>query len=332
MKILLTGANGYIGKRILPILVEQHEVLCMVRDPRRFNLPDSLKHQVQVVQGDLLQPEALQQLPKDIDAAYYLVHSMGSSKDDFSEAERVGAENFVSYLNSTTAKQIIYLSGISNDKELSKHLTSRLKVEEVLAGAIAKLTVLRAAIIIGSGSASFEIIRDLVDKLPIMVTPKWLKSRCQPIAIRDVLFYLTEVLGRKDCYNRQFEIGGPDVLTYKEMLLQLAKVRRLRRHIITLPVLTPRLSSYWLYFVTSTNYTLAKSLVDSLRNDAVVRDHSIDTLIPHQCVPYEEAVSMAFTKIEQNSVVSLDGCFSERHHTLQLHELYSDSPPWRADR
>lgn len=305
MKILLTGANGYIGKRLLPLLVEQqHEVVCMVRDMRRFDLPDVLKGQVQVVQGDLLQPEGLKQLPKDLDAAYYLVHSMGSNRDDFSEAERVGAENFVAYLDTTTAKQIIYLSGISNDAKLSKHLASRLYVEEVLEKANASLTVLRAAIIIGSGSASFEIIRDLVDKLPVMVTPKWLKSRCQPIAIRDVLFYLAEVLGRKDCYEQNFEIGGPDVLTYREMLLKLAETRNLKRYIITLPVLTPRISSYWLYFVTSTNYTLARSLVDSLRNDAVVLDHHIDTVIPHECLPYEQAVRLAFSKIDQNSVLS----------------------------
>ncbi|MDX5436545.1 MAG: SDR family oxidoreductase [Pontibacter sp.] len=305
MKILLTGANGYIGKRLLPLLIEQqHEVVCMVRDPRRFEVADTLKERVQVVKGDLLQPEGLQLLPTDIDAAYYLVHSMGSSKGDFAEAEKLAAQHFVSYLDTTTAKQLVYLSGISNDKRLSKHLASRRHVEDVLHTAKAELTVLRAAIIIGSGSASFEIIRDLVEKLPVMVTPKWLKSKCQPIAIRDVLFYLTEVLGRADCFNKRFEIGGPDVLTYRQMLLKLAEVRHLKRYIITLPVLTPRLSSYWLYFVTSTNYTLAQSLVDSLRNDAIVQDQSINAVIPHKCIPYEKAVRLAFTKIEQNSVVS----------------------------
>ncbi|MCX2740271.1 SDR family oxidoreductase [Pontibacter anaerobius] len=305
MKILLTGANGYIGKRLLPLLVEQrHEVVCMVRDPRRFDLPETLKEKVQVVRGDLLQPEGLTQLPSDIGAAYYLVHSMGSGSDDFSSAESMAAANFVSYLNSTTARQIIYLSGISNDKSLSKHLASRRHVEDVLSTAHSNLTVLRAAIIIGSGSASFEIIRDLVEKLPVMVTPKWLNSRCQPIAIRDVLFYLTEVLGREDCYDRRFEIGGPDVMTYKTMLLKLAEVRHLKRYILTLPVLTPRLSSYWLYFVTSTNYSLARSLVDSLRNDAVVQQQTIKDVIPHRCLPYEHAVRLAYTKIEQNSVIS----------------------------
>ncbi len=305
MKILLTGANGYIGKRLLPVLVEaQHEVVCLVRDPRRFSLPDSVQGKVTVVQGDLLKPETLQNLPTDLDAAYYLVHSMGSGKAGFEEAEQQAATHFVQFLNTTTARQIVYLSGISNDNHLSEHLASRRKVEDVLAQAGAALTVLRAAIIIGSGSASFEIIRDLVEKLPVMVTPRWLNSRCQPIAIRDVVFYLIAVLGREDCYGHRFEIGGPDVLTYKQMLLGLAKVRQLKRRIYTLPVLTPRLSSYWLYFVTSTNYGLARSLVESLRNDAVVKDHSIERIIPHTCLPYESALQLAFTKIEQNLVVS----------------------------
>ncbi|WP_370583180.1 NAD(P)H-binding protein [Pontibacter sp. FD36] len=305
MKILLTGANGYIGKRLLPVLIEaQHEVVCLVRDPRRFEVADSLKEKVQVAKGDLLQPESLQDLPRDIDAAYYLVHSMGSGSADFEEAEKASATNFVQYLNSTSARQLIYLSGIANDAHLSRHLSSRRQVEDVLAQGKPSLTVLRAAIIIGSGSASFEIIRDLVEKLPVMVTPRWLNSCCQPIAIRDVMFYLTAVLGREDCYSKRFEIGGPDVLTYKQMLLQLAKVRNLKRRIYTLPVLTPKLSSYWLYFVTSTNYALARSLVESLRNDAVVKDSSIQRLIPHKCLSYESALNLAFTKMEQNMVVS----------------------------
>lgn len=305
MKILLTGANGYIGKRLLPLLVEQqHEVVCLVRDPRRFELPDTLKARVEVVQGDLLQPHTLQHLPTDIDAAYYLVHSMGSGAGDFSVAESMSAQHFVDFLNTTSATQLIYLSGLSHDQSLSRHMASRQKVEDVLSSARANLTVLRAAIIIGSGSASFEIIRDLVEKLPVMVTPKWLNSRCQPIAIRDVLFYLTHTLGNARCYGKKLEIGGPDVLTYKQMLHGLAEARHLKRYIITLPVLTPRLSSYWLYFITSTNYTLAQRLVDSLRADAVVRDKSIDELIPHRCMPYQEAVRLAYAKIEQNEVVS----------------------------
>ncbi|MFD2515074.1 SDR family oxidoreductase [Pontibacter locisalis] len=305
MRILLTGANGYIGKRLLPFLVSQgHQVLCLVRDPRRFVLPPTIKEKVQVIKGDLLNPSSLDSLPLDLDAAYYLVHSMGGGDHNFSELEANAALNFRTYINSTTARQIIYLSGIANVEHLSKHLTSRLHVEELLAEAKAKLTVLRAAIIIGSGSASFEIIRDLVEKLPIMITPKWLHSMCQPIAIRDVIFYLTTVLGNDRCYGKRFEIGGPDVMTYKEMILQFARIRGLKRYLITVPVLTPRLSSYWLYFVTSTSFNLARSLVDSLRNDVVVKDYSINDIIPHQCLTYDEAIKLAFNKIEQNMVLS----------------------------
>ena len=305
MKILLTGANGYIGKRLLPLLIEHgHEVVCMVRDPRRFDLPETLKEQVEVVRGDLLEPASLAKLPKDIDAAYYLVHSMGGANKDFATMEATSAKNFVDYLDTTQAKQLVYLSGIANVENLSRHLTSRLNVENILVTAKANHTVLRAAIIIGSGSASFEILRDLVEKLPVMITPRWLNSKCQPIAIRDVIFYLTEVLGNPGCYGKSFEIGGPDVLTYKEMILRFAKLRGLKRYLISVPVLTPRLSSYWLYFVTSTSFSLAKSLVDSLRNDVVVKDHSIDQVLPHECIRYEEAIKLAFSKIEQNVVIS----------------------------
>ncbi|WP_439879806.1 SDR family oxidoreductase [Pontibacter sp. MBLB2868] len=305
MKILLTGANGYIGKRLLPLLVEQgHEVTCLVRDPRRFGLPATLKEKVQVEKGDLLDLNSLKNLPPDIDTAYYLVHSMGGDGKDFSKMEDQAARNFTVSLNTTSAKQIIYLSGIANVGNLSTHLSSRLHVEDVLAEAKASLTVLRAAIIIGSGSASFEILRDLVEKLPVMITPKWLKSKCQPIGIRDVIFYLTQVQGDQRFYGKSFEIGGPEVMTYKEMILRFAKLRGLKRYIISVPVLTPRLSSYWLYFVTSTSFSLARNLVDSLRNDVVVIDHSIENLIPHHCLTFDQAIKLAFSRIEQNMVVS----------------------------
>lgn len=305
MKILLTGANGYIGQRLLPLLIEQeHEVVCMVRDPRRFTLPVTLQQKVQVVKADLLDLNSLSDLPKDIEAAYYLVHSMGGGDDDFAKLEAKAAHNFVSYLNTTSTKQVIYLSGIANVKNLSKHLASRLNVEEILALAEAKLTVLRAAIIIGSGSASFEILRDLVEKLPIMIAPNWLNSYCQPISIRDVIFYLTEVLGNSNTFEKRFEIGGPNVLTYKEMIKQFAQIRGLKRYLISIPLITPTLSSYWLYFVTSTSFSLAKSLVNSLRNDVVVKDHTIQEIIPHKCLTFKEAIELAFSKIEQNMVIS----------------------------
>ena len=310
MKILLTGATGYIGQRLLPLLAADHDVVCLVRDPRRFSLPDSLPEalhaRVQVAKGDLLRPKTLAAVPTDIDVAYYLVHSMSGGGDDFFQQEQQSAQNFVHYLNTTTARQTIYLSGIANDHDLSVHLRSRRAVENVLGQATtAQLTVLRASIIIGSGSASFEIIRDLVEKLPVMVTPKWLNSRCQPIGIRDIMFYLTSALDNADCLGKAFDVGGPDVLTYRQMLLGLAAERGYKRWIVTVPVLTPRLSSWWLYLVTSTTFSLAQSLVESLKNDTVCDPaKSIGSVIPHECMNYRAALALAFQRIEQNEVVS----------------------------
>jgi uncharacterized protein YbjT (DUF2867 family) len=251
MKILLTGSTGYIGRRLLPVLLDSgHEVICLVRDKRRFDwedfTPDQLKN-ITVTEADLIKAESLTKLDTNFDAAYYLVHSMSTSAENFSEMEAESAQNFVAFLNRSEAKQIIYLSGIVNDSELSSHLSSRKNVEDILKTAHAPLTVLRAAIIIGSGSASFEIIRDLVEKLPVMIAPKWLKTRCQPIGIRNVIEYLQGVLLKSEAFNQSFDIGGADVLTYKEMLLGYADVRGLKRWIITVPVLSPKLSSLWLY-------------------------------------------------------------------------------------
>jgi uncharacterized protein YbjT (DUF2867 family) len=305
MKILLTGANGYIGRRLLPVLVMKgHEVICLVRDKRRIEIEDKLIKKVQFYEADLLKPEQLQDLPKDIEAAYYLVHSLGSSSDKFQQMEKDTSQNFVDAINKTDCQHIIYLSGISNDESLSKHLSSRKNAETILAQANAELTVLRAAIIIGSGGASFEIIRDLVEKLPVMVAPKWLRTRCQPIAIRNVINYLSGIIGKKESYGKIYDIGGPDILTYKEMLLIFAKVRGLKRYIITLPVLTPRLSSYWLHFVTATSYKIASSLVDSMKNEVIVKNKGIENIVPEELIPYSEAVKMAFDRIAQNEVVS----------------------------
>ena len=305
MKILLTGANGYIGTRLLPILIEQgHEVICMVRDKRRFAIESGFGSQVEIVTGDLLQPKTLTNIPKSIDAAYYLVHSMSSSGKDFADLEIKSAENFVQAISKTTCQQIIYLTGIANDEQLSKHLSSRLAVEQKLTDSKIAYTILRAAIIIGSGSASFEIIRDLTEKLPIMVAPKWIATKCQPIAIRDVLAYLTGVLGNEKAKRKIFDIGGPDILTYKQMLLLYGKSRGLKRTILTVPVLTPKLSSLWLNLVTAVPYSLARSLVDSMKNEVICKNDHIKEVVPRQCLTYSEALKLAFEKIEQNSIVS----------------------------
>jgi uncharacterized protein YbjT (DUF2867 family) len=305
MRILLTGATGYIGKRLLPILIEQgHDIICCVRDSNRFYVPDTFKDKITVVEVDFLQEETLHEIPTDIDAAYYLIHSMSSSADNYDKLEKTSALNFVSQINKTKAQQVIYLSGIVNDDVLSKHLSSRKKVEEILNTGTYAMTTLRAGIIVGSGSASFEIIRDLVNKLPVMVTPKWLNTRCQPIAISDVLEFLSKSLLNATTYNQSFDIGGPNILTYKEMLLGFAKAKNLKRWIFTVPVMTPKLSSYWLYFVTSTSYKLASALVSSMKVEVVCRDTRINELLDVQPMSYDIALSRALIKVDTDAVAS----------------------------
>ncbi len=304
MRILLTGATGYIGKRLLPALVaEGHHVICCTRDKDRFHVPVALQHHVTVVELDFLDRASLAVIPADIDAAYYLMHSMASSTD-FQKAELRSAVNFREAISTTAAKQAIYLTGIINEDELSEHLASRKAVEEELKRGSYHLTSLRAGIIIGSGSASFEIIRDLVEKLPAMIAPIWLRTRCQPIAIRDVIAFLTKSLGNVATYDRDFDIGGPGIYTYKEMLLGYAKVRGLKRWIGIVPVMTPRLSSYWLYFVTSTSYRLAVSLVDSMKVEVVCRNTELNGILGITPIDYPTALRATLQKIEGNEVLS----------------------------
>ena len=304
MKILLTGATGYIGKRLLPVLVNNgHHVVCCVRDVNRFSPPESLREFIDIVQVDFLEEETLKNIPKDIDAAYYLIHSMSTS-NEYTELEERSALNFKKSIIGSCVNHVIYLSGIVNEDGLSKHLKSRKNVEDILANASFNFTALRAGIIIGSGSASFEIIRDLVEKLPYMIAPKWLNTKCQPIGIRDVLLFLEKSLFNKEVYDQNFDIGGPDILTYKEMLLEFASFRGLKRTIHTVPVMTPKLSSYWLYFVTSTSYNLASSLVESMKIEVVCRNKKINDLLDIQPEKYSKALERAFTKIDSNQIVS----------------------------
>ena len=305
MKILLTGVTGYIGKRLLPVLVEKgHQVVCCVRDRRRLNIAPSLEEQTTVVEVDFLKSETLEAIPGDIDAAYYLIHSMSSRSGDFQDLEVTSARNFRDYMNKTAVKHVIYLSGIINDDNLSKHLESRKQVEAILSQGTFPATTLRAGIIIGSGSASFEIVRDLVEKLPVMIAPRWLKTRSQPIAVRDVLSFLEKSLCDERTYHANFDIGGPDILTYKQMLQQYAEVRGLKRLIVSVPVLSPRLSSYWLYFMTSTTFSLAVKLVDSMKVDVTCRDNRLADMLDIHPISYMKAVSLAFNKIEQNAIIS----------------------------
>ncbi len=305
MNILLTGATGYIGKRLLPVLLaEGHHVICCVRDKSRFDNSSYDSRLLKVIEVDYLDRETLNVIPADIDVAYYLIHSMSSSIDDFEQLERASAENFREGMTQTSVKQVIYLSGIVNNEKLSKHLISRQAVENILSEGTFHLTTLRAGIIVGSGSASFEIIRDLVEKLPVMIAPRWLNTLSQPIGIRNVIQFLKGVIMLEETYDKSFDIGGPEVLSYKQMLLRFAGVRNLRRSIMVVPVMTPKLSSYWLYFITSTSYKLAVNLVHSMKVEVICRDNNLKELLQIDLLTYEEAVKLAFDKIEQQEIVS----------------------------
>jgi len=305
MKILLTGVTGYIAQRLLPVLLENgHEVVCCVRDRNRFNTKKYLSSNLSVLEADFLNKESLEHIPNDIDVAYYLIHSMSTQTGDFEDMEETCATNFKNRIDQTSAKQVIYLSGISNADELSKHLSSRKHVETILSESNFALTTLKAGIIVGSGSASFEIIRDLVEKLPFMIAPRWLKTRCQPIAIRNVIEFLIGVIDKTETYNNSYDIGGPDILNYKEMLLRFAEIRGLKRRIVIVPVMTPKISSYWLYFVTATSYALAKNLVNSMKIEVICKPNNLAMLLGIKLIDYNTSIKLAFDKIEQNQVLS----------------------------
>lgn len=304
-KILVTGSTGFIGKRLIYGLLEQeHEIYALTHfKGLEIKIPDNCH--LHTLFGDIREPKKMDPFPKDLDVAYYLVHSMGNVVDNLVEEEEKVARNFISEIEKTDCKQIIFLGGIIEDvQQLSPHLRSRLIVEKVLQSSKIPVTILRSSIIIGAGSASFEIIRDLVEKVPIMVAPKWVKSYCQPISIRDVLYYLIEILLKPASFGQTYDIGGPEAISFREVLLRYAAFRKLKRYIINVPVLTPRLSSYWLVFISSVRFSICKHLVESMRQDTRKLNGAIDTILPHKCFNYEEAINLAFQKIAQNEVIS----------------------------
>lgn len=287
MKILLTGSTGFIGSHLLPkLLKKNYTVYVLTRNPKKIEL----KHpKLRTLKSDLLIPETLHNIPQDIDIAIYLVHSMKEYHKEFDRMEQLQATHFSDALKNTSTQQIIYISGLHQEEHLSKHLQSRKKVEEILRSTQIPITIFCCSIIIGSGSASFEIIRDLTEKLPIMVAPKWLNQECQPIYIGDVLNYVMQSLNNEKYKNQIFEIAGPDKLTYKKVLNAYAEVRGLKRWIIIVPILTPKLSSLWLQFITHANYTLSRSLVESIVNDSIVKNPPPED-IKLPCISYKEAI------------------------------------------
>jgi uncharacterized protein YbjT (DUF2867 family) len=302
--VLVTGATGYIGKRLIPVLIEQGvTVTCLIRNKQRCGYFEAMG--AQVIVGDLLSEAEAPVLPPTITHAYFLVHAMSDYVQNLHDFEAQLAHCFVAMVSKTACRQIIYLSGLCNFSPLSPHLKSRMNVETILQASGIPTTVLRASIIIGSGSASFEIIRDLIEKLPIMIAPKWIVNRCQPISVHTVVRLLIAVQDHPECLNDCFDVGGPDVLTFKAMMAQYAAFRGLNRYILSVPVLTLRLSSLWLCLVASTNFSLSRYLVDSMQCDSVCADNRIQSIFPEiRQISYAESLARAFTRIEENMVVS----------------------------
>jgi len=272
--ILVTGATGYVGGRLVPLLVEDGwRVRCLARQPE--HLLAHVGADVEVVSGDALNAASLAQPMEGVDAAYYLVHSMGAT-GDFETQDRLAAENFAVVARATAVRRIIYLGGLGEDElDLSAHLRSRHEVGELLRAHDVPVIEFRASVIIGSGSLSFEMIRALVERLPVMVTPRWVRVTAQPIAIGDVLSYLRTALAiETDNRSLVIEIGGPDQMSYAELMREYARQRGLRRLMIPVPLLTPRLSSWWLGLVTPLYARVGRKLIDSLRHPTVVRDPS----------------------------------------------------------
>jgi uncharacterized protein YbjT (DUF2867 family) len=285
--VLVAGASGFVGRRLCAALVEDdHSVRAMTRHPGGYDGAG------EPVYGDVRDLGSLAAALAGCRAAYYLVHSLGAS--DFERLDREAAQAFGTAAADAGLGQIIYLGGLGrDDDELSPHLRSRREVESVLAASGVPVTTLRAAILIGAGSISWEITRQLVEHLPVMVTPRWVSTRTQPIAVADVLRYLVGVLGNPQAVGRVFEVGGPEVLRYATMLRRVAALEGRRRLLIPVPLLSPGLSSLWLGLVTDVDPRTGRSLIDSMSNEVVVHDHSIREVVPIVPMGYDEAVRLA---------------------------------------
>jgi uncharacterized protein YbjT (DUF2867 family) len=303
LKILVAGGSGFIGKRLIKSLSNRlaldesmhNEIICLSRNPEA--LKGKFDKEVSIVKADVSDYESLVRVMKDVDIAYYLVHSMeGSAKDwgRFAERDRIAAQNFARATTECGVKRIIYLGGLTHAKEnqLSEHMRSRKEVGEILSRGSAEVTIFRAAVILGQGGGSFQMLQYLVERLPVMVCPKWVLTKCQPIAVDDVVTYLSEAAFKEETRANTFDIGGPDVLTYMDMIHSYSKMINKRVRVIVIPFLTPRLSSYWIDLVTPVRASLARPLVDSLVHDATVTDddESIKTIIPLNLKSFQNAI------------------------------------------
>jgi len=287
MKVLVAGSSGFVGRRLCPELeAAGHSVQAMTRHPDTYTGAGT------PVYGDVHEAESLSSALASCDAAYYLVHSLGDA--DFARRDADAARGFAAAAAEAGLGRIIYLGGLGDDDDdLSAHLRSRREVEDLLGSAGVPVTTLRAGIIVGHGGISWEITRQLVEHLPAMITPRWVRTRTQPIAVGDVIRYLVAVLEKPEASGRTFEIGGPDVLAYMDMLRRVAVIEGRSLWVVPVPLLSPRLSSRWLSLVTDVDVPTGRSLVDSMSNEVVVRDHSIDELVDFEPVRYDDAVLAA---------------------------------------
>lgn len=303
MKVLLTGSTGYIGRRLKQILLndENIELKLLVRNKKSVS---SLNENTQIIEGDTFNKESLKKALKDVEVAYYLIHSL--SNENYKDLDKISAQNFLDIANECGVKRIIYLGGLGvKDENTSEHLLSRIETGEILSSNKNVQTIwFRAGVIIGSGSASFEIIRNLTEKLPIMTTPKWVNTKAQPIAVSDVLSYLHNGLYLEKRENLIVDIGS-EQLSYKNMMLKTAKVLGLKRILITLPFMSINLSSYWLNLFTPVPFTVAKALIEGLKSEVIIQNDHAKKYFPNITpISYEQAVKNAIKEIEENQVIS----------------------------
>lgn len=316
-RILLTGATGFIGKRLLYRLDEmEYQVRCLVRPHEKLTLPLPLRQEPEIVYGDLLKPDSLISALDEVDAAYYLVHSMGGRSirqiHEFEKKDRMAAQNFVNAADKSGLKRIIYLGGLGDVSDtLSHHLASRQEVGRILRSGSAKTTVLRAAVIVGAGGSAFEIIRYLVERLPVMLCPRWVYTKSQPIAISNVLEYLAECLTTTETAGVSLDIGGPQIVSYVDLMRMYARVRGLRRYIVGVPLVSPRLSAYWVNLITPVPAGIVFPLAEGLRNEAICRENRIREIIPIRLSSMEEAICAALAEEEKGpgKLLSQQSCF-----------------------